>query len=87
MAQTTQPGLDDIAREQFRMFDGIGDRIALTDDDRRRVLLLSDEEWSAWSRVPHGGELPRHPEVAVILRRLGTAAYRLAMVAERRGFN
>jgi hypothetical protein len=85
MAQTTQPGLDNIAREQFRMFDGIGDRIALTDDDRRRVLLLSDKEWSDWSRVPQGGELPRHPEVAVILLRLGTAAHRLAVMEERRG--
>jgi hypothetical protein len=84
MAHRTQR-LDDIAREQFRMFDGIGDRIALTDEDRRRVLLLSDEEWSAWSRVPHGGALPKHPEVSVILLRLGAAAHRLAVVAERRG--
>lgn len=85
MAQSKPPNLDEIAREQFRMFVGIGNRIALTDEQRRRLLLLSNEEWLVWSRVPHGGELPRHPEVAVILRRLGAAAYRLAMVAERRG--
>ncbi len=74
-----------IAREQFRVFDGIGDRIAMTGEARRRVLLLSPQEWSAWSRVPHGGPLPAQPDLPLMLRRLGAATYRLAVVAERRG--
>ena len=74
-----------IARAQFRIFDGIGDRIALTEEERRRVLLLSPEEWSAWSRVPEGGPVPTQPVLPVMLRRLGSAAHRLAIVAERRG--
>jgi hypothetical protein len=84
MAQGTSPKLEQIAREQFRMFDGIAERTALTDEDRRRLLLLSEQQWLAWSRVPQGGELPRHPEVAVILLRLGAAAHRLVVMAEDR---
>ncbi|HJS87549.1 MAG TPA: hypothetical protein VJ779_19005 [Acetobacteraceae bacterium] len=84
MAQTTTPSLNEIAREQFRMFDGISDRIALTVEDRRRLLRLSGEEWLAWSRVPHGGELPRHPAAAVVLLRVGMAAHRLTVLAEQR---
>ncbi len=76
---------DDIARRQFRVFDGIGDRIAMSAEDRRRILLLSPEEWSAWSRVPNGGPLPARPGLPLMLQRLGAATHRLAVVAERRG--
>ncbi|MBV8616433.1 MAG: hypothetical protein JOY66_22045 [Acetobacteraceae bacterium] len=82
MAPTTPADLEDTAREQFLMFDGIAQSTALTDEERQRLLRLSDEEWSAWSRVPHGGELPTHPEVAVVLLRLGAAAHRLVVMAE-----
>jgi hypothetical protein len=84
MTQTTPADLEDTAREQFLMFDGIAESTALTDEDRRRLLRLSDEEWSAWSRVPRGGELPAHPAVAVVLLRLGAAAHRLVVLAEDR---
>lgn len=72
-----------IARDQFRIFDRIGDRIALSEDDRRRVLLLSDQEWSAWTRVLRGDEVPPEPPLPVMLRRLGAASHRLAVIAER----
>lgn len=75
---------DDITRSQFRVFDGIGDCMAMSAEDRRRVLLLSPEEWSAWSRVPQGGPLPACPGLPVMLRRLGAASHRLTVVAERR---
>jgi len=74
-----------IARDQFRVFDRIGDRIELTEEERRRVLLLSADEYSAWSLVPRGAPLPARPDLSVMLRRLGAATHRLAMVAERRG--
>ncbi len=73
-----------IAREQLRLFDRIGDRAALSEDERRRVLLLSEQEWSAWLCLLHGGEVPRQPTLPVMLRRLGAASYRLAVIAERR---
>jgi hypothetical protein len=82
MAWTTPVDLQDIAREQFRMFDDIAQRTALAEENKRRLLRLSEQEWLAWSRVPRGGELPRHPEVAVILLRLGAAAHRLMVMAE-----
>ena len=72
-----------IARDQFLVFDRIGDRIALSDDDRRRVLLLSEREWSAWARVLRGDELPSEPPLSVMLRRLAAASHRLAVMAER----
>lgn len=72
-----------IARDQLLIFDRIGDRIALSEEDRRRVLLLSEQEWSAWTRVPRGGEVPPEPPLPVMLRRLGAASHRLAVMAER----
>lgn len=72
-----------IARDQFRIFGDYGDRIALSEDQRRRLLLLSEPEWSAWNRVPRGGEVPSEPPLPVMLRRLGAASHRLAVMAER----
>ncbi|MGA9868932.1 MAG: hypothetical protein WBQ75_21090 [Acetobacteraceae bacterium] len=74
-----------IAHDQFRVFAGIGDHIKLTDEERRRMLLLSADEYSAWSRVPQGAPLPAQPDLPVMLLRLGTATHRLAMLAEQRG--
>jgi len=77
---------DKLARSQFRMFSEIGEQMELTADDQRRVLLLSDREWSAWSDFRHDdGPLPAQPQLPVMLRRLGSASHRLSMVAERRG--
>ena len=73
-----------IARNQFRIFERAGDEAALSEEARRRVLLLSPEEWSAWSHVNVGGALPNTPALPVMLRRLGAAAYRLEKMAERR---
>lgn len=72
-----------IARDQIRIFDDYGDRIALSEDERRRLLLLSEPEWSAWNRVPRGGDVPSEPPLPVMLRRLGAASHRLAVLAER----
>ena len=37
---------DNLARSQFQVFSDIGAQMRLSDDDRRRVLLLSDKEWA-----------------------------------------
>ncbi|HET6182313.1 MAG TPA: hypothetical protein VFA03_01810 [Acetobacteraceae bacterium] len=75
---------DRLAQRQFLVFEGVGDRIALSDEDRRRVLLLSPPEWSAWSALKSGGPVPPRPALPDMLRRLGAAAYRLERMAERR---
>ena len=54
-------------------------------DDQRRVLLLSEQEWSDWSDFCQDGPLPAQPQLPVMLRRLGSASHRLAVLAERRG--
>ena len=76
---------DTLARSQFQMFSEIGDELHLSGDDQRRVLLLSEQEWSDWSDFRHDGPLPAQPQLPVMLRRLGSASHRLAAIAERAG--
>ena len=74
---------DNLARDQFQVFSELGEQMQLSDDDRRRVLLLSEKEWSAWSDFVQDGPLPAQPQLPVMLRRLGSAAHRLAVLADR----
>ncbi len=74
---------DNLARSQFRMFSEIGEQIHLSDEEQRRVLCLSEQEWADWSDFCHDGPLPAQPQLPVMLRRLGSASHRLAVIAER----
>lgn len=76
---------DNLARSQFQLFSEIGEELHLTDDDQRRVLLLSEQEWSDWSGFRYDGPLPAQPQLPVMLRRLGSASHRLAAIAARTG--
>jgi hypothetical protein len=76
---------DNLARNQFQVFSQLGEQMRLSEDDQRRVLLLSDKEWSDWSDFVQDGPLPAQPQLPVMLRRLGSAAHRLAVLADRRG--
>jgi hypothetical protein len=74
---------DNLARSQFQVFSQIGEEMRLSEDDQRRVLLLSEQEWSDWSDFLQDGPLPAQPQLPVMLRRLGTASHRLAVIADR----
>ena len=74
---------DNLARSQFQLFSEIGQQIQLSDNDRRRVLLLSEQEWAQWSDFCQDGPLPAQPQLPVMLRRLGSASHRLATLADR----
>lgn len=74
---------DGLARSQFQIFSEIGGQIRLSDEDRRRVLLLSEQEWAEWSDFCQDGPLPAQPQLPVMLRRLGSASHRLAVLAGR----
>ena len=76
---------DNLARSQFQVFSQLGQQMRLSEDDQRRVLLLSDKEWSDWSDFMQDGPLPAQPQLPVMLVRLGSAAHRLAVLADRRG--
>lgn len=76
---------DTLARNQFGVFDRVGNAITISDEDRRRVLLLSEQEWTAWAQVRNGGPVPAHPGLPTMLRRLGAATHRLTRIAERTG--
>ncbi|MEJ0019898.1 MAG: hypothetical protein WDN25_25745 [Acetobacteraceae bacterium] len=76
---------DSLARNQFQVFNELGDQMQLSDDDQRRVLLLSEQEWSAWCDFLQDGPLPAQPQLPVMLRRLGSASHQLAVMADRIG--
>lgn len=76
---------DNLARNQFEIFSELGEQMQLSDDEQRRVLLLSEQEWSAWSDFRQDGPLPAQPQLPVMLRRLGSASHRLAVMADRIG--
>jgi hypothetical protein len=76
-------GTDDLARGQFRVFTEVGDTIRLSPDDRRRALALSEREWDDWVAFLRDGSRPTEPELPEMLRRLGSATFRLAVVAEQ----
>ncbi len=80
---TARLDIDTLARNQFGVFDRVGNAITISDEDRRRVLLLSEQEWSAWAQVRDGGPVPAQPGLPVMLRRLGAATHRLTRIAER----
>ena len=75
---------DNLARNQFHVFRQLGDEMQLSDDEQRRVLLLSEKQWSDWSEFRQHGPLPASPRLPVMLRRLGSVSHRLAVLADRR---
>ena len=75
---------DRIARDQFQVFSELGEQIELSDEAQRRVLSLSDQEWSDWTDFCRDGPLPAAPQLPVMLRRLGRASHRLAVLVERK---
>jgi hypothetical protein len=82
----TWSATDDLARSQFQMFRELGEQMQLSRDDQRRVLRLSEHEWSDWSDFVLEGPLPGQPQLPVMLRRLGRASHRLVVLAEHREF-
>src|SRR3954452_24364745 len=75
---------DNLARRQLQVFSQIGEQVQLSEVDRRRALRLSEREWADWTEVLHDGPLPAKPQLPVMLRRLGYASHRLAVLADRR---
>jgi hypothetical protein len=73
---------DDIARSQLDLYHGLSDRIALTPDDRRRALNLTERDWRAWQAFLSGGPVPAQPPLPEMLRRLGQVAFNLTLVGE-----
>jgi hypothetical protein len=75
-----------LTRRQFDAFNEVGRAVRISNDDRRRLLLMSPQEWSAWEAfVADDGALPMQPAIPVVLRRLANASYRLAVRADRDG--
>jgi hypothetical protein len=76
--------IDELTRAQLAMFHALSDAIALSADDRRRVLDLDDRTWAAWAAFLSDGPLPAEPALPEMLLRLGKAAFCLSVVAEGR---
>lgn len=73
-----------VLRNQFRTLDMVGQQLSLNEERQRRVLLIDRQDWLKWSTFLRNGPLPARPEASVMLRRLGSATYRLATLADRR---
>lgn len=74
---------DNLARNQFQIYRELGDATGLGEEDRRRVLLLNQQEWTDWAEFLNEGPLPAEPPLPVMLQRLGHASHRLAVLAEQ----
>ncbi|HUB13200.1 MAG TPA: hypothetical protein VMB34_14715 [Acetobacteraceae bacterium] len=74
--------MDNLARSQLRIYQELGDAARITEEDRRKVLLLDRQEWTDWAEFMNDGPLPPTPPLPDMLRRLGEASYRLAVLAE-----
>ncbi|MBV9252413.1 MAG: hypothetical protein JO227_24600 [Acetobacteraceae bacterium] len=75
--------IDLLVREQFRALRSVSRMIGLNDDRQRRVLLMPEPVWAQWQAFVHDGPLPAEPALPTVLRRLGAATYRLAILADR----
>ncbi len=74
-------GIDELTRAQLAMFQGLGDEIRMGANDRRCALGLDERTWLAWLNFSADGPLPAEPKLPEMLRRLGEAAFKLAVVA------
>jgi len=77
--------VDQLARSQFQIYADLGDQMRIDAEDRRRVLLLNQREWSDWEDFLDAGPLPAEPPLPVMLRRLGRATHHLVVLSERQG--
>jgi hypothetical protein len=75
---------DKLTRAQLELFHVLGDRISLTQDDRRRALGLDDRTWSAWTGFLAAGPLPAEPPLSVMLGCLGQTAFNLSIMVQQR---
>jgi hypothetical protein len=83
MVASRQRTAASLLRDQFRQLHIVGTQINLDEERQRRLLLVSKQDWRAWSIFLRDGPLPAQPEAPVMLRRLGAATYRLATLADR----
>ena len=74
---------DALARQQWQLYRAVGEEMRISDEARRRVLLLSEREWSAWAEFASDGDLPAEPPLPVMLRRLGSATWKLARLSDQ----
>jgi hypothetical protein len=74
---------DNLARSQLKIYRELGDAMGLGEEDHRQVLLLNQKQWTDWAEFLDEGPLPAEPPLPDMLRRLGSASYRLAVLAER----
>jgi len=74
---------DALVRQQFQLYRSVGEEARISDEDCRRVLLMSEQEWAMWSEFLDDGDLPAEPPLPVMLRRLGSATWKLASLADR----
>jgi hypothetical protein len=83
MGTASSVSVASLLRDQLRVLELVGSDIRLAPDRKRRVLLVTEEDWTGWSAFMQGGPLPAHPVAPVMLQRVAALTYRLAALADR----
>jgi len=81
MSDATQRDVQDIARQELRLFLRTAQQIDMDTDRLCRTLRLSRDDWQRWLGVLHDAPLPAHPALPVVLRHLGFLTNRLDRAA------
>jgi hypothetical protein len=71
MSNVSHRDAPDVARQELRLFLQTAEQIGMDTDRQCRSLRLSRDDWQNWLGILHDAPLPRHPELPLLLRRLG----------------
>ena len=85
MNTITSPRTETIVRDQFRSLKAVSETIGFNADRQRRALRMTAERWAEWSAFLLDGPLPAWPNLPIMLRMLGVASHRFAVLAEQQG--
>ena len=75
---------DDLTRAQLAMFLALGDEVGMTEDERRKTLGLTRNDWLAWNDFVADGPLPAEPPLPEMILRIGQAAFAASVMSELR---
>ena len=74
-----------MARRELRLFLRMSEQAGIEVEEQAQSLGLSGEDWQDWLGVLADAPLPRHPELPMMLRRIGYICHRLERRAALRG--
>lgn len=77
MSDALQTIAPNVAKRELSQFLRMAQDIGMDFDWQRRWLHMSREDWQRWIGILQDAPLPSHPELSLMLRRLGYLNNRL----------